>query len=456
MCGYFIESLFLSIASSLLCIESLFLPIASFLLCIKSLFLPITSCELTALNMICKFFKKELMNISISKLNIDDAANLSRSLIASNTTLLQQRLMISAVAAFFPKDNCLVAKLDAQVKNIARALIEIKNSERAELSELHVKLAKNKRINDNITFFKVGDMEHVRWTHAALLECSRLFFSRNEEYLDFAFELDEFMKFWLPKLHSKKRVPNQAAKGIVQSLDAIAKTTYQIRYNDNGKLRLESVPIFSSVSVTDYRYVEVSLNPKFMPFLVFFRKEIIKIGYTRFPLYLIKDATSEYTMRLWMILLRRANPFLKSNEIKITVEDLRDELGATDSYKNFSDLKKNVLDKAIRDIISITSNIDKKCKKDNVKRERLKITAFEDGKFYKTETRGRKTTAIVFKIDVSEMEFDGNVAEKNVSKEKVANGLASEDSPINMLQSFASGYKPTQQPSTDDFTNALF
>lgn len=341
----------------------------------------------------------------IAKLNQDDIANLSRSLVVSNTTLLQQRLMMSAVSAFVPSDKCLMSSLESEVNSIAKDLIVIKNSEAADLTEHQRKLASNAKIINNVSFYSVGEMEHIKWTPAALIECARIFFHRHDEHLDFRFDLDSFMEFWVPELHKTKRAPNQAVKGIVQSLDAITKTSYRVQYKDGGRLRYESVPIFSGVSVADFRYIDVSLNARFMAYLIFFRKEIRDIGYTKFPLYLIKGATSEYTMRLWMILLRRATPFLKNTEVRIPIEELRNELGVDDAYKSFSDLRKYTLDKAIADIIDITASIEAACEEDLIDRERVKLIPFDDGKCYKAEMRGRKTVSVVFKIDTSKMAF---------------------------------------------------
>ena len=92
--------------------------------------------------------------------------------------------------------------------------------------------------------------------------------------------------------------------------------------------------------------ISISCNPDLRE--VFF--DLAQIGYVRYRLYYTLSMKSQYSILLYSIL---RDWLTNQQEVtkQITVERLREQLGATDdSYKNFKDFKRRVLDRATREI----------------------------------------------------------------------------------------------------------
>lgn len=361
------------------------------------------------------------MSTSLSRIDEEHVANLSRSLITSNTTVLQQRLMVTAVATFVPSDSKLVDQLnsfkrEAEQKITHKSANSSASSEDSDTTRTNDNIdsvLSNKRIMNNVTIIKNVDADTLCWTPISAIECAKLYFSKNTDYLKFRFKLNDFLKFWSPKVinsHNENK-PSYLSRGIINSIKNIASITYEVKLCDNGSNIKEYIPIFSKVSLVDSTYIDIEINVNFMPYLVFYCEEIIRIGYIALPLYLLKNATTEYTMKMWLLLLRRYHPMkgYEPYEVTIDIETLREELGVVNSYKNGNDLQKNVINRAISDIIRISNS---KETKDRSVLKLLKINnekADTDEKaYYRINMKGRKTASISLLVDPSHMRKSQN------------------------------------------------
>ncbi|WP_375321677.1 hypothetical protein [Aliivibrio logei] len=395
------------------------------------------------------------MSTSLSRIDEEHVANLSRSLITSNTTVLQQRLMVTAVATFVPSDSKLVDQLNSFKREAKQKIITHKSANSSASSEDSDatrtndnidSVLSNQRIMNNVTIIKNAGAgagagaDTLCWTPISAIECAKLYFSKNTDYLKFRFKLNDFLKFWSPDVINSRNEnkPSYLSRGIINSIKNIASITYEVKLCDNGSNIKEYIPIFSKVSLVDSTYIDIEINVNFMPYLVFYCEEIKRIGYIALPLYLLKSATTEYTMKMWLLLLRRYHPMkgYEPYEVTIDIETLREELGVTNSYKNGNDLQKNVINRAISDIIIISNS---KETKDRSVLKLLKINnkkADSDEKaYYRINMKGRKTASITLLIDPSHMRKSQN----KKLKEKRAKAAAKFEARLN------AGITPTDE-----------
>ncbi|WP_367971205.1 hypothetical protein RJD38_08150 [Vibrio scophthalmi] len=362
------------------------------------------------------------MSIPLSRIDEEHVANLSRSLVTSNTTVLQQRLMITTVAAFVPSDSRLVDQLNTFMRETGQKIITHKsanssaNSEDSGETRTNVvidSVLSNQRIMNNVTIIKNVDADTLCWTPISAIECAKLYFSKNTDYLKFRFKLNDFLKFWSPEVINSRNEnkPSYLSRGIINSIKNIASITYEVKLCDNGSYIKEYIPIFSKVSLVDSTYIDIEINVNFMPYLVFYCEEIKRIGYIALPLYLLKNATTEYTMKMWLLLLRRYHPMkgYEPYEVTIDIETLREELGVVNSYKNGNDLQKNVINRAISDIVRISNS------KETKDRSVLKLIKINNEKadtdekaYYSINMKGRKTASISLLVDPSHMRKSQN------------------------------------------------
>ncbi|HCG7969231.1 TPA: replication initiation protein [Vibrio parahaemolyticus] len=373
------------------------------------------------------------MSTSLSRIDEEHVANLSRSLVTSNTTVLQQRLMVTAVATFVPSDSKLVDQLNSFKREAEQKIITHKSansyassedSDATRTNDNIDSVLSNQRIMNNVTIIKNADADTLCWTPISAIECAKLYFSKNTDYLKFRFKLNDFLKFWSPEIINSRNEnkPSYLSRGIINSIKNIASITYEVKVCDNGSNIKEYIPIFSKVSLVDSTYIDIEINVNFMPYLVFYCEEIKRIGYIALPLYLLKNATTEYTMKMWLLLLRRYHPMkgYEPYEVTIDIETLREELGVTNSYKNGNDLQKNVINRAVSDIIRISNS---KETKDRSVLKLLKINnekADTDEKaYYRINMRGRKTASISLQVDPSHMRKSQNKKLKE-KREKAA------------------------------------
>ncbi|TOL29223.1 hypothetical protein [Vibrio parahaemolyticus] len=89
------------------------------------------------------------MSTALSRIDEEHVANLSRSLVTSNTTVLQQRLMVTAVATFVPSDSKLVDQLNSFKREAEQKTITHKSANSSASSED----SDATRTNDNIDVF---------------------------------------------------------------------------------------------------------------------------------------------------------------------------------------------------------------------------------------------------------------------------------------------------------------
>lgn len=375
---------------------------------------------------------------------IDDSrtANFSNYLISSDITIAQQRILTSAVAAFAPSNKAMIAEINDFIANIESDLIALKdnNSKSARLKEFD----NLPRVIDNIQFEgEAGtDTRKVIWSATAAIECTRIFFRLNPEYRNFLFDSHDFITYWTPELLARENAKvSNITKSMNKSLKRLSGATYQARFTENDIEVNRHIPVFSELAVTS-KAVEVSLNEAFMPYLVFYSSELAKVGYTQLPIYFVRHANSEYTMKLLMTLLRRINRKGAAGvrEITINIDDFRTEMGVRDQYKKRNDLVRNVIDLAVKDILEITANADSANKaidagsveyggrKKTFKLLKMKGDANEPSCYYEFFERGRKTYSISFKIDPSglldqKLVLNTNTADKtSTSKKKASRG----------------------------------
>ncbi|TOA02214.1 hypothetical protein CGK35_17035 [Vibrio parahaemolyticus] len=352
------------------------------------------------------------MMMNLSEIEENGAANFSRLLVSPHATLQQQRIMASAVAAFVPTDKFLISALNSHMNNLEVDLIKIhKNVIKGDDRESElIELKKNDRLMEN-TYLESGEGSEpsIQWDQLGLLECASIFFCKHPSYLQFSFNLRDFVSYWSPD--SRINIaPSRLSESIAQAASSTNfNTAFEYKYDKNGKRCRDVVPIFSRIQLIEgNEVVSVELNPRFMPFLVFYCQDLKRIGYTALPLYLVKSAKSEFTMRMWLVLLRRyhLDTGTSVREINVTIQELREEMGTTNRYKNGSDFCKHVVHKSLNEINEISQDPD-------VSEKALKIVTQKNGELFKVETRGRRIVGVSITIDPS-----GLANEKAKSKSK--------------------------------------
>ncbi|WP_039988121.1 replication initiation protein [Vibrio owensii] len=351
---------------------------------------------------------------------IDDSrtANFSNYLLSHDASITQQRLLISAVAAFAPTSKVMNAEINEFVGGIEADLIALEDTKK--ISERLKAFDDLPRITNNIKFEgEVGSEERkVIWSATAALECTHMFFASNAQYRIFNFDPRDFINYWTPELLAREDAKMSAiTKAMNKSLKKLSGAIYEACLTENGEKVHRHIPVFSEIAVTS-KAVQVRLNSAFMPYLVFYSSELLKLGFTQLPIYFVRHATSEHTMKLLMALLRRIN--LKGaagvREITIDMDKFRDEMGVKEQYKKRLDLSRYVINKAVSDILAITANVDATNKaiddgtaeldarkKASFKLLKVKGNSDEPNNYYEFNERGRKTYSITFKIDPTEL-----------------------------------------------------
>ncbi|ENU6330366.1 hypothetical protein ACE34W_004689 [Vibrio parahaemolyticus] len=362
--------------------------------------------------------------MNLSKIEQNGAANFSNLLVSPHATLQQQRIMVSAIAAFVPSDESLKSALNAHMVQLELDLIQLHQNE-ASKEALHAEdstekttsvkdnpriaelneLKKNARIMDNINIDSDDEgMQSVRWGKLAILECVKLFFDKYPSYLRFKFNIKDFMGYWSPG--TKLDVfPSKLAEGIAKAAATSAKSTFEFKYEHNNQKCRDIVPIFSQIQLVDENeVVDVELNSRFMPFLVFFCGDLLKLGYTALPLNLVKGAKSEFTLRMCLAILRRYHDSTGTSvrSIDISIKDLREELGVVNKHKRGNDFCKHVIDIALKDINSIIQKPDtSKGEEESLKLKPPMIVPQSDGSLYKVKIKGRSIVGISITFDPS-------------------------------------------------------
>ncbi len=384
------------------------------------------------------------MIMNLSKIEQNGAANFSNLLVSPHATLQQQRIMVSAIAAFVPSDESLKSALNAHMVQLELDLIQLHQNE-ASKEALHAEdstekansdtsvkdnpriaelneLKKNARLMDNINIDSDDEgMQSVRWGKLAILECVKLFFDKYPSYLRFKFNIKDFMGYWSPG--TKLDVfPSKLAEGIAKAAATSAKSTFEFKYEHNNQKCRDIVPIFSQIQLVDENeVVDVELNSRFMPFLVFFCGDLLKLGYTALPLNLVKGAKSEFTLRMCLAILRRYHDSTGTSvrSIDISIKDLREELGVVNKHKRGNDFCKHVIDIALKDINAIIQKPDtSKGEEESLKPPMIVPQA--DGSLYKVKIKGRSIVGISITFDPSKyVEIKEQIkANKELSKSK--------------------------------------
>ncbi|WP_155516407.1 hypothetical protein [Vibrio fluvialis] len=229
------------------------------------------------------------MMMNLSEIEENGAANFSRLLVSPHATLQQQRIMASAVAAFVPTDKFLISALNSHMNNLEVDLIKIhKNVIKGDDRESElIELKKNDRLMEN-TYLESGEGSEpsIQWDQLGLLECASIFFCKHPSYLQFSFNLRDFVSYWSPD--SRINIaPSRLSESIAQAASSTNfNTAFEYKYEKNGKRCRDVVPIFSRIQLIEgNEVVSVELNPRFMPFLVFYCQDLKRIGYTALPLY---------------------------------------------------------------------------------------------------------------------------------------------------------------------------
>ncbi|MBE8564189.1 replication initiation protein [Vibrio sp. OPT20] len=322
------------------------------------------------------------------------------------------------MAAFAPTSKVMIANINEFVAGIEADLIALEDTKK--VSERLKASNDLPRITNNIKFEgEVGSEERkVIWSATAALECTHMFFANNAQYRIFNFDARDFINYWTPGLLAREGAKMSAiTKAMNKSLKKLSGAIYEAYLTENGEEVHRHIPVFGEIAVTS-KAVQVRLNSAFMPYLVFYSRELLKLGFTQLPIYFVRHATSEHTMKLLMALLRRIN--LKGavgvREITIDMDEFRDEMGVKEQYKKRLDLSRYVIDKAVSDILAITANVDATNKaiddgtaeldarkKASFKLLKVSGNSDEPNKYYEFNERGRKTYSITFKVDPTEL-----------------------------------------------------
>lgn len=262
------------------------------------------------------------------KLTEKTTALLSNSLIAptTNQDLSRQRLVLSAVGAFDPYNKALLHVLE--------------NLE-----------AKEKELRG----MKSDSNGQESWTIEDSRQLVSNYFSKNPKARQVSFDLSEYLEFWLEK-------ESVAAKNYTSLYKEITKEFATITYSLNEGNGVTTIAVFSKAHLED-GILTLHISPDFLPYMIFYNKQLQASGYTKVPLKDLRGTKMENTTRLYLLLSKEYKRVGKHRKyIDFKVEDLREGLGIGDKYKKYGDLDRHVLTKALNTINSSNSFFSGKIK----------------------------------------------------------------------------------------------
>lgn len=247
-------------------------------------------------------------------------ALISRMLVSigSDTTLWQQRVLFSALGAFNQYDK----ELHEEIK--------VFDSQRKISSQLKLGLS------------GLGSEWEVEENRESIAK----YFHENITKCDLRMDIAGFCKYWLDSDTKWNHVKN------IKDIEGIRSTGYTYRYTDSeGNESLETVSVFSTVKLHGNECISLRINPDFMPYIIFFNNALLKAGYTKVPLGLLKCSSSQNTFNFTAMILRHLNKN-KANiqTFVVSIDDIREYTCTTHKYQDYKDLKRYVIDRALRDI----------------------------------------------------------------------------------------------------------
>lgn len=262
------------------------------------------------------------------KLTEKTTALLSNSLIAptTNQDLSRQRLVLSAVGAFDPYNKALLHVLE--------------NLE-----------AKEKELRS----MKSDSNGQEGWTIEDSRQLVSNYFSKNPKARQVTFDLSEYLEFWLEKR-------SVTAKNYTSLYKKITKEFATITYSLNEGNGVTTIAVFSKAHLED-GILTLHISPDFLPYMIFYNKQLQASGYTKVPLKDLRGTNMENTTRLYLLLSKEYKRVGKHrNYIDFKIEDLREGLGIGDKYEKYGDLDRHVLRKALETINSSNSFFSGKIK----------------------------------------------------------------------------------------------
>ncbi len=127
--------------------------------------------------------------------------------------------------------------------------------------------------------------------------------------------------------------------------------------------------------------IEIKLSESLRPYLL----ELSK-NFTKYELINVLMLHTKYAVRCYELF----KSYLYLKEWTVSLETFRDLLGVGDKYRDFTEFKRNIIDKSIKDI---SSNTD------------IKVS-------YKTYKKGRNIDKLVFKIEEQDYQMTLDLLEK--------------------------------------------
>jgi plasmid replication initiation protein len=207
----------------------------------------------------------------------------------------------------------------------------------------------------------------------------------DEDFKEYRFEIKKYMNIIGVKDMDKYIELPKITRGLMRKVMEIPK--------DKGILQIAWLS--SAFHSPGKGYIDLSFDPKLKPYLL-----KLKEHFTQYKLENILLMRSKYSIRVYEIL--KCNEFKKQGFIEITLEEIRYLLKADSIYSEYKEFKRNILNKAQKEINRLTDI--------NFEFEEIKT--------------GRKVTSIKFFINSKQQnkikKINQSIQEKNNFQNEIA------------------------------------